>query len=213
MIWLGMVVVSLLITSCGDQVTEHDHQDFDLFEDSFVLPFACQKATTAQIRLVNQGNAKRNAFLKQCAQATSNSRWCHQVIRPNPASIATFRCTYGNNQAHQLIHPTTSTWKHAINAIKILRELEQKGFTVTLIYNWWRPEPYNKNVGGASGRHPFATSVDVRFGSPAEANRAFDELCRYRRQGRIRALGHYGTDAVHMGVGDSNGNTWGRNCP
>lgn len=186
----------------------------DLIDDSYFSPVAaCTKATSSQLAAVNQGNQKKTEFLNQCAQATGNSAWCTQIIRPNPDSISTFRCTYGENQVHQLIHPDKSTWKNAINAVKLIQELEQKGFRIKLIYNWWRPEPYNKNVGGAAGRHPYATSVDVRFISNTQADQAFDELCKYRKQGRIRAIGHYGTNALHFGMGDATGNTWGRTCP
>jgi hypothetical protein len=187
-------------------------QDFELGED-IVNAYACKKATTAQISVVNQGNAKKDDFLQKCARATGGSSWCSQLIRPNPSSVSTFRCTYGATQVHQLIHPNEATWKNAYGAVALIQELEQKGFRICQIYNWWRPEPYNQNVGGAAGRHPFATSVDVRFCSNADANRAFDELCKYRKLGKIRAIGHYGTSALHFGIGDSTGNTWGRTCP
>lgn len=224
-IGLGLSALILFVMGCGDQSNfqpanyepasdnQYNAEDPDLFDDSFVTPYACQKASSSQISVVNQGNAKKNTFLQQCAQATSGSAWCNQLVRPNPDSISIFRCTYGNNQVHQLINPNQNTWKNAFNAVRLIQELEQKGFRVQLIYNWWRPEPYNKNVGGAAGRHPFGTSVDVRFYTNAEANRAFDELCKYRKQGRIRAIGHYGTNALHFGIGDSTGNTWGRSCP
>lgn len=212
----------LALSACGDQshfqssssknLTQED-EDPDLFDDSFVTPYACQKASSSQVIVVNQGNTKKNAFLQQCSQLTGGSAWCNQLVRPNPDSISIFRCTYGSSQVHQLINPDQNSWRHAFNAVRLVQELEQKGFRVQVIYNWWRPEPYNKNVGGASGRHPHGGSVDVRFFTNSEANRAFDELCKYRKQGRIRAIGHYGTNALHFGMGDSAGNTWGRSCP
>lgn len=219
-LFLGMFT----LTACGnqndfpqaDQVSEkpnYEAEDLELFDDNFVHALACKKATSAQISVVNQGNTKKAAFLQQCARETGGSAWCNQIIRPNPSSISTFRCTYGSSQVHQLIHPNTATWKNAIQAVRLIQELEQKGLRVCQIYNWWRPEPYNKNVGGAAGRHPYATSVDVRFCSNADANRGFDELCKFRKAGRIRAIGHYGTSALHFGIGDSTGNTWGRSCP
>lgn len=222
---LGIILALSLLTGCGDadqfepQQNNDPLADFvddgepDLFDDSFVTPFACVKATSSQIAIVNQGNLKKETFLQQCAQATGGSQWCDQLVRPNPDSISTFRCTYGSGQVHQLIHPDQNTWKHAFNAVKLIEELEQKGFRIKIIYNWWRPEPYNKNVGGAAGRHPKGTSVDVRFVTNAQADQAFLELCKYRKQGRIRAIGHYGTNALHFGIGDSTGNTWGKSCP
>lgn len=174
---------------------------------------ACKKASNTQKTTINLGNQKKEKFLAQCRAATGNSDWCDQLVRPNPASKSIFECTYGGSQPHQLIHPNESTWKHAINAIKLIKELDAKGMKTCLIYNWWRPEPYNKNVGGAAGRHPYGTSVDVRFCDNATAIKAFNELCRLRRQGRIRAIGYYGSSALHFGIGDSTANTWGRSCP
>lgn len=223
-ICLGLSFSSLLLSGCGDagqmrsqssiqNLTKPDAEDYEMFDEDLVTSFGCQKANSTQISVINQGNSKKADFLQQCARATGGSAWCAQLIRPNPTSISTFRCTYGATQVHQLIHPNEATWKNAYGAVKLIQELEQKGLRVCQIYNWWRPEPYNKNVGGAAGRHPFGTSVDVRFCSNADANRAFDELCKERKAGKIRAIGHYGTSALHFGVGDNTGNTWGRACP
>ncbi len=237
-IGLALFSTTLMISGCGNAMesqkplqtlneNQNDRNDKDSnknatpdedeylehFEENLVFPLACKAATRAQISVVNQGNAKKESFLQKCARDTGGSAWCAQLIRPNPSSVSIFRCTYGATQVHQLINPNETSWKHAIGAVKLIVDLEQKGLRVCQIYNWWRPEPYNKNVGGAAGRHPLATSVDVRFCSNADANRAFDELCKYRKQGRIRAIGHYGTSALHFGVGDSTANTWGRTCP
>lgn len=209
---ISIILVSLYLASCGGQKS-HEGEEHETAEKPQVTPFACQKANNTQIKAVNLGNSKKDEFLKQCAAVTSNSPWCEQLVRPNPESLPIFMCTYGLTQLHQLIHPDTSTWKHAFAAVKLIQELEQKGFRVQQIYNWWRPEPYNKNVGGASGRHPFATSVDVRFFTNEDADRAFLELCNFRKAGRIRAIGHYGTNALHFGMADTRGNTWGRLCP
>lgn len=187
--------------------------DFELLPDSFIYDMkGCTKASAAQLRVVNSGNDKRSEFQAACSRATANSSMCAQVERPNPASKSIFACTYGANQVHRLIHPTASTWNNAFKAIQQLKALSAKGICVSYIYNWWRPEPYNNNVGGAAGRHPLGTSVDVRFCSNSDAIRAFDELCKARKAGLIRALGYYGSTGVHIGVGDSSANTWGRNC-
>lgn len=175
--------------------------------------YACRSASAEQIRAVNLGNQKRDKFLSYCAQHTANSPWCQQVIRPNPDSRSTFTCTYGSSQTHQLIHPDESTWPHAVVAIQLVKEMERAGIDVCVIYNWWRPEPYNANVGGAAGRHPYGTSVDVRFCTKADQNRAFTHLCRERARGRIKALGYYPGTGLHLGVGDRVANTWGRACP
>lgn len=186
--------------------------DFELQHDEFQI-LGCVKATASQISVVDRGNRKKDRFLAECAKATNNSPWCAQMIRPNPESIDVFRCTYGSNQVHQLIHPDESTWKHAFKAVKLVDELEALGMDVCVIYNWWRPEPYNRNVGGAKGRHPYATSVDVRLCDKSTQQRAFNKLCEWRRQGRLRAVGYYPTSALHFGIADARGNTWGKSCP
>lgn len=47
----------------------------------------------------------------------------------------------------------------------------------------------------------------------SEANKIFNELCKMRRQGRLRAIGHYGSASLHIGVGDRVANTWRKSCP
>lgn len=173
----------------------------------------CVEANQQQIDEVNLGNSKREQFLALCYQETNNSCWCDQLIRPNPESIDIFHCTYGNQQVHQLIHPDERTWSHAVEAVKIVNDLQKMNLKVKQIYNWWRPEPYNKNVSGAAGRHPFGTSIDVKFDSKSIKDKAYTQLCRMRKQGRIRALGYYPTTAIHLGIGDKTANTWGKACP
>lgn len=173
----------------------------------------CVRANSSQIEQVTRGNRKKSEFLAACSNATGGSAWCNQLVRPNPSSVNTFRCTYGSELPHQLIHPDESTWKHAFAAVNIIKDLTGRGMKVCQIYNWWRPEPYNNNVGGAAGRHPYGTSVDVRFCSNSDANKAFSELCKMRRAGRLRAIGHYGSSALHLGIGDRVANTWGKSCP
>lgn len=186
--------------------------DIEQLGEGELIPYACTRANRLQLEAVNEGYAKLSQFLQSCAEATGNSSWCSQLARPNPSSISVFRCTYGADQPHYLIQPNVETWQNAFEAVHLVQELENSGIKVCQIYNWWRPEPYNRNVGGAKGRHPYGTSVDVRFCSKKDANRAFDKLCKLRKTGRIRAIGHYGTSALHFGVGDDTGNTWGRKC-
>lgn len=193
-----------------EDIADHVRNDAPTLPD--IDPWGCRRATTAQIYEVNLGNDKKDEFLDRCVRETKSSHWCNQLVHPNWNSESMFRCTYGSNQVHQLIHPKESTWKYAITAVKIVQELSRKNIKACKIYNWWRPEPYNKNVGGAKGRHPYGTSVDVRFCNEREANRAFAELCKMRSKRRIRAIGHYGSSSLHIGVGDRLANTWGKRC-
>jgi len=180
---------------------------------AWLLKVGCRKATSKQIKTVNSGNAKYDKFMTQCLAQTGQSHWCSELTRPNPDSAALFACTYGSKQVHRLIHPDEATWKNAITAVQLVQKLEAQGLGVQEIYNWWRPEPYNKNVKGAPGRHPYGTSVDVRMDTMKDVDAAFLQLCSWRKQGLIRAVGYYGSTALHFGVGDKVGNTWGRDCP
>jgi hypothetical protein len=193
-----------------DAAAEDDHEFIDelLFEKA-----SCVRATSAQIATVNMGSTKITSFLNDCGRATAGSPWCQQLVRPNRKSTSIFECTYGSQQKHLLIHPDERTWKHAYQAVNLIERLEANGVRVSEIYNWWRPEPYNKNVGGAAGRHPYGTSVDVRFASKSDQGRAHSLLCKWRKQGELRALGYYSSSALHFGIGDFTANTWGRSCP
>lgn len=173
----------------------------------------CIKATGPQVSTVDLGNTKIAQFMNRCYAETNNSDWCKQVARPNPESHPTFDCTYSVSQPHYFVHPDEKTWTYAITAVKLVKELQAMGVNVETIYNWWRPEPYNKNVGGAAGRHPFGTSVDVRFATKTDQEKAHKQLCKWRSQGRLRALGYYSSTALHFGIGDRVANTWGKSCP
>jgi|GEM_PF-2332111 len=173
----------------------------------------CQKATAEQVRVVDAGFALQSEFLQKCAKATKDSQWCQEVVRPNPDSYFLFLCTYGFFQPYVLIHPDKTLWKNAFQAINLIEQLSKKGISTCRVNNWWRPEPYNQNVGGAKGRHPKGTSVDVMFCSKEDQELAFKELCKLRKKGTIRAVGYYPSRVLHFGVADKTGNTWGKSCP
>ncbi len=192
---------------------EHGHlHDDGEFIFGLMGGSGCVKATKEQKAYVDYGNTLYKEFVKSCIKSTGSSNWCEQLTRPNPDSAEIFACTYGEKQIHRFIHPDKSTWKGAFEAVKILESLQAKGIGVRRIYNWWRPEPYNKNVDGAGGRHPFGTSVDVEFESTRDKNLAFSALCRMRSQGRLKAIGYYPSQALHLGISDRIPNTWGKNC-
>lgn len=221
---VAAVAAMAVLAGCSQQefnavsVERETHSDFmeDDHESEPTLleeMAACQRATSSQISVVNTGARKLASFLSKCEKETGSSKWCKEVSRPNPDSIGTFRCTYSVEQAHVFVHPDESTWKHAIGAVKLVQDLVKQGIKVSRIYNWWRPEPYNKNVGGAAGRHPKGTSVDVRFADKTNQNAAQKALCKMRKAGKLRALGYYSGTGLHLGMGDSTANTWGKSCP
>lgn len=198
-----------------EKIEGHDHETNH--DDAGIVDgldvFGCASASKTQLSVVNQGNTLYDTFLTGCLSATNNSAWCQQLTRPNPDSRSTFKCTYGSAQPHRLIHPDQKTWKNAYQAVKLIQRLQNQGVSVAEIYNWWRPEPYNKNVGGAAGRHPFGTSVDVRFSTMTDMKKAHALLCQWRAGGEMRALGYYGSTGLHFGIGDATANTWGKSCP
>lgn len=207
----------VLSSEPGRRALVEDDLELELEGGSPLSPdfrsLACRVASTSQKAEVERGNRRKAEFLQACATTTANSPWCAQLVRPNPSSLASFRCTYGEGQAHQLIHPDEETWKYAFQAVRLIEDIEARGIRVCQIYNWWRPEPYNANVGGAAGRHPYGTSVDVRFCTKGDQEAAHRLLCQYRRAGRLRALGYYSSTSLHFGVGDNVANTWGKACP
>jgi hypothetical protein len=227
---LYLVLGMALISSHPLSAQTHNDESEVTFQEMFTIPitsedeiddtlttglhaFSCRKANRSQISEIDKGNREVQIFLQQCAKATNNSPWCAQLIRPNPASAGTFQCTYGAQQPHQLIHPNPAVWQYAFKAVNLVTQLQGMGINPCLIYNWWRPEPYNKNVGGAKGRHPYGTSVDVRFCTMNDMERAHAQLCKWRKQGKLRAVGYYGSTALHFGIGDRLANTWGKSCP
>lgn len=195
----------------GPNPIEDDFEE--LTGDKWSKPLSCTKANSTQIGTLNKGGALLDRFLKDCHKATVGSPWCEQLTRPNPESRSIFSCTYGEAQPHLMIHPDEDTWQYAFDAVQLVKELERKGIKVCLIYNWWRAEPYNANVGGAAGRHPHGTSVDVRMCSLPDMEKAFLQLCEWRDEGRLRAVGYYGSTGLHFGIGDAVANTWGKDCP
>lgn len=215
---LALIGFSIGFSVNAKAVLLDDHEHSDLHLDDLELyidglqKVNCTKANRDQIRVVNSGNKLAQDFLQACYKATNQSPYCLELMRPNPASQKTFECTYGEDQIHQLIHPDADTWEYAFKAVWLIQQLEKKQIKVCSIYNWWRPEPYNANVGGAAGRHPFGTSVDVNFCTKEDQERAHTELCELRSKGHLRALGHYPSNGLHFGVGDRNPNTWGKAC-
>lgn len=154
--------------------------------------------------------------MEQCKTKGITSELCEQLTQPNPASAKIFTCTYGTFLPHQLIDPDESTWEYAFQGAKIVMELQKNNVKVNRIYNWWRPEPYNKNVGGAPGRHPEGTSIDVRMSDMNNTTKARALLCKWRSNNAgykaLNALGYYGSTGIHFGVADNWENTWGDPC-
>ncbi len=207
---------TVFLVACSAQAHDHDEEMLDLTEDLIHPSKTCTKATPIQLQEVQSGNAKKTLFLSQCAEYGIASELCQQLTRPNPNSKPTFTCTYGESLPHQLIDPDESTWVFAFQGAKIVMELAKHGVTVDHIYNWWRPEPYNKNVGGKPGRHPLGTSIDVRMKDNSNATKALSLLCQWRNKNSdfkaLNALGYYGNTGIHFGVADTLENTWGNPC-
>ncbi len=224
LVFIPFLLSTFLLISCQREdlnkfdIANHDHSqkvedDLELEDGYLEQQGSCMKASMNQVVPVDLGFSKLDAFLNYCRTQTNQSAWCDQVARPNPDSHRTFDCTYSPVQPHFLIHPDESTWAFTVQAVQLIKELEAKQIKICSIYNWWRPEPYNKNVGGAAGRHPFGTAIDVQFCTKSDQLKAHKQLCMERKKGRLRALGYYSGTALHLGVGDKVANTWGKSCP
>lgn len=185
-------------------------------EDKDTEPRFCTRATADELAPVNAGNLKREKFLTLCRQETkgfNSARLCEALITPSRKGVKAFQCAYGPEQPFMLLHPDESTWGYGISAVRLVQQLEAAGVCVLEIYNWWRPEPYNKMSWGAARRHPLGAAVDVRLCSKEDQDRAHALMCSARAAGKLRALGYYPKPALHLGVGDERANTWGKDCP
>ena len=176
-------------------------------------------ASADQKQKVLSGIELQNSFLAACKSFGVQDQWCDQLMRPNPnpEEFKTFSWTYGSAiPLHIFIDPDQTTWKNAFRGAIFVQKLEQSGININQIVNWWRPEPYNRNVCGAPGRHPFATSIDVEFKTLSDTRRARKKLCQWFDSAQINSLGYYGNEKVHIGVGDilgpGMGETWGKVC-
>ena len=106
------------------------------------------KASDSEKSEILAGQQKYNSFIEQCREYGIEQKWCEQLTHPNRNSKAIFHCTYEKNTPHILIHPDESTWINAFRAAKLVQRLNSENLPVEEIYNWWRPEQYNKNVDG-----------------------------------------------------------------
>lgn len=179
----------------------------------FSPPKKCQPASVVQKRQVLAGLALLKQFLIECKNATGNESWCEELTRPSEEGRPYFECSYGKDVKYRLVHPDRKTWKDAFRAINLIQKLKDEDIRACGIYYWWRPEPFNRNAGGAPTRHPYGTSVDVRFCSMKDMEKAHLRLCSWRKQGFLKALGYYNSPELHLGISDTKANTWGKDCP
>lgn len=161
-----------------------------------------QRASLPEVTEVLKGVALKEEFLSACIERTNRMDFCQQVIRPNPASASIFRCTYPPGVPPVFIPVERGKWIYAFRAIEWMDEMEAQGIALSHIYNWLRPEPYNKNVSGDPNRHPFGTAIDLRLATKGDQQKAFTYLCEKWRAHQIHAIGYYGSASLHLGMGD-----------
>lgn len=174
-------------------------------------PRICDGNTCANCTKGKRPQGDRSGFISSCTSRGVSRKTCTEMTRPNPLEEARFACTYGKSAPHELVPPKTK-WDQAIKLAKVYESLRAQGVCTDEVYNWWRPEPYNRNVEGAKARHPNATCIDVRFCSVADAKKALRALCKLRSQGKITSVGYYGATGVHIGMDPQDG-SWGGACP
>ena len=161
------------------------------------------RANIEQIVDVLKGIALKPEFIEQCEKATDRPDLCKQIIRPNPDSKSIFACTYPPGVASIFIPPEKGVWHFAFQAIRWISEIENLGISFSHIYNWLRPEPYNKNASGHPDRHPFGTAVDIKLRSKGDQHLAFEFFCEKWRSGQMNAIGFYSSASLHLGIGDT----------
>lgn len=149
-------------------------------------------------------------FVRTCLEKGVLQRYCFDMTHPNLDSIEQFRCTYPG-KPHLLIPKDESEWTFAFEAALILQNMARETkVCIDEIYNWYRPEPYNKNVGGRPNRHPNATAIDVQFCTKEDAKKAHRALCELYKKKAIWALGSYPSgNKLHIGVRPERHTTWG----
>jgi|GEM_PF-1246562 len=199
--WIADLVEHINLQENKSSIAKTHFQSFQFEKNPRPLCQNYQRATSDQIQTVFTGVNRKDVFLKACLENTQRPDYCQQVMRPNPNSRSIFQCTYPASIPWIFI-PSPKTWFYAFQVIRWLDEMESEGIKVSLIYNWWRPEPYNKNVGGDPHRHPFGTAIDVFFPTKIDQLNAFRFLCQLERSSFIGALGFYGSSSLHIGIGD-----------
>lgn len=137
------------------------------------------------------------------------------MTHPNNKSEMEFRCTYPDAKTHVLIPPDPTKWELSFRGALELQKIEAAGVCVKEIYNYDRPEPYNNNVQGAPGRHPYGTAIDIEFCTKADARKAVQAFCKQRTPGdvEIKSVGTYSSGIrIHLGNVKPRRGDWGGGC-
>ncbi len=112
----------------------------------------------------------QNNFIKMCLARGIREQFCKQITSPNTKSIGTFRQVYGDQPF--VLMPNTDRWETGLQLLTIAESLAEFG-EICEIRNWYRPEPYNRSVGGArSSQHLSAGAIDIEFCTVQDKNRA-----------------------------------------
>ncbi len=126
----------------------------------------------------------------------------HEMVTPNNISVAQ-RCGF------QQLLPKRCRWLSAAVQGLLATELravinngnENGGNGITL-RNWWRPQCYNKGVGGAgSSDHMQARGFDLDFTTPQQRAQAQNLLCKMYKENPFSLQVGIGCKTLHIGVG------------
>ena len=172
----------------------------------------CKKGRRAKFAKGKYETGDVTTFVRTCLEKGVLERFCLNLTHPNqdPESMRAFRCTYPG-MPHVLIPKDESEWTFAFEAALILQTMARETkVCIDEIYNWYRPEPYNRNVDGRPNRHPKATAIDVKFCTKEDAKKAHRALCELYKKKSIWALGSYPSgNKLHIGVRPELHTTWG----
>ncbi len=148
--------------------------------------------------------ATQQRFIQRCTSRGISEKLCREATYPNPDSRSAFNGVYGSNQ-NFILMPPESTWDTGIRLLGIAESLSAYG-KVCEIRNWYRPEPYNRKVGGAGGsRHINASAIDIEFCSVAEKNKALKAALAMRQKfAQPAGVGVYGEGSLVLHIDTSN---------
>lgn len=125
-----------------------------------------------------------------------------EMITPNNMAVAR-RCGF------QQLLPKRCRWISAAVQGLLASELraeinngDMNGSSSITLRNWWRPQCYNRGVGGAgSSDHMQARGFDLDFATPQQRAQAQNLLCTMYKENPFSLQVGIGCNTLHIGVG------------
>lgn len=147
--------------------------------------------------------SRASEFTNFCVKSGVHRTLCDQMTRPNTSSKGTFRRIYGDRPF--VLMPGPDAWGKGVELAKVAQSLSRYG-KICEIRNWYRPEPYNRAVGGARGsQHKSGSAIDIEFCSVAEKRKALIAALKMRNKCSMpKGVGVYGEGSLVIHIDLSN---------